>query len=54
MSNKPEPENNMVMVHLEFEFGKEEKPQFCLKFPVTLEAALIALLVSFIEKCEHT
>lgn len=41
--------NNMLMIHLEFEFGEEEKPQPCIKIPVTFEAAIIALVLSACE-----
>lgn len=46
-------EENMLMVHLEFEFGNEEKPRPCLKIPVSFEAAIVALLITAAENCEH-
>ncbi len=39
-------ENDCVMVHLEFEFGDEEKPHFSFIYPVTIDAALFAILVT--------
>jgi len=42
-------ENDAVMVHLEFEFGNEEKPHFSFIYPVTIDAALFAILVTCME-----
>jgi len=39
-------DRNMLMVHLEFECGDEERPRLCVKIPVTFEAAIVALALS--------
>ena len=40
-----------VMIHLEFEFGNEERPHACIKYPVTKESAIIAMVFSLIQNC---
>lgn len=40
-----------LMVHLEFECGMEEQPRPCIKIPISLDAAVIALIVTNTENC---
>lgn len=41
----------IVMAEVEFMFGPENQPQPCIKFPISVEAALFAVLIS--EALEH-